>query len=174
MTMIRRDSTAAVSVGILIGLIVIVAVMGFLIYTATGGSDGDYAPNIRLTLYRNEAQDVYRADMALNIDDASFIEHLWTGSVGGDGGLPEGDHTLKVELWKGELNDRKDILVSERTFKVGVPDESESTYVITMPIMQLEGEATSIHMWGYVYWDGNVIREASWSINPADGTMTEG
>lgn len=169
--MFRRNDGAAVAAGLLIGLVVILAVMGLLIYSVLGPDQ--YTPEARVMLYRNDAEEVYRADIELSFGVAGPIEHYWKGTVGGAGGLPDGDHSLRVDVWEGELTAPKGKLLASRTFDAGVPGDRESSYVLTLPATPLEGDG-SIHVWGYVYWDGELIGQANWSVDPANGTMTEG
>ena len=59
-------------------------------------------------------------------------------------------------------------------FMISAPDDRESTYTIEFPTLKLseQQDPTVIHLWGFAYFENDLICQRHWAVNPDDMAIT--
>jgi len=179
MMRLKRDEGAVspVIVGLLVIVVALAAVGGWWWYAAAEAEDA-FVPTIEMTTYSRSSGDLYRIDLGLEVDDPSFLDYFFPGSVS-DPGFPSGDTKLELVVYDARINDADaDVLVHE-TWMVGnlydqgdpdVPgDENQQrTWEVELPQLQVDADPAdgAVHLWAYVYVDRSLVDFEHWTVNP--------
>ena len=184
MMRLKRDEGAVspVIVGLLVIVVALAAVGGWWWYAAAEAEDA-FVPTIEMTTYSRSSGSIYRVDLGLEVDDPSFLDYFFPGSVS-DPGFPSGDTKLELVVYDARINDADaDVLVHE-TWMVGnlydqgdpdVPgDENQQrTWEVELPQLQVDADPNegAVHLWAYVYVDRSLVDFEHWTVNPDANTV---
>lgn len=144
--------------------------------------EDDYVPELTVALYsRSTVEQVYDADMDLDVNTQDFIDYFYPATIGTD--FPKGDNLLEVVIYElPNVNadkyhhDTKEIL--NREWYIGdlygkqKSGSQEWTFTIDLPDLKTERleEKGAVYLLGIVRYGNNDIAGARWTVNP-DGAV---
>lgn len=167
---------------LVIAVVVVLVLAGAWYYLSAPRSWGGvgeeaYVPELTVTLYsKSTSAEVYRADMSMDVDDQSFLDHFFPASVAGDD-FPPGDNLLELQIFElphinaDKYNQATRHKVDRHWYigdLYGQQEAGSQEWKFTIELPELTTEKTSesgaVYLLGVVRYDGHDIAMKRWTI----------